>query len=102
MTGDTLAVVFGVARDTGGAAARGVTIRAEWNEILRAGIDVVRVRPITDETMTSETGRFALCGLPAETPITIRVRRGRATLAGLQVRVRPGEARRVDLTLRAR
>ena len=102
MTGDTLAVVFGVARDTGGAAARGVTIRAEWNEILRAGIDVVRVRPITDETMTSETGRFALCGLPAETPITIRVRRGRATVAGLQLHVRPGEARRVDFTLRAR
>jgi hypothetical protein len=99
-TGDTLAVIFGVVRDSSGTAARGTTVRAEWNEILRAGTAAVRVRPIIDETLTSDTGRFALCGLPPATLITVRARRGRGLIVTSQARLQAGEIRRLDMTLR--
>jgi hypothetical protein len=97
---DTSSLILGVVRDSGAKAAPGVIVSAEWTEILRAGADRMRVRPITNETFTVRGGRYALCGLPAETRLTIRARRGKDNVAGPQLRVLPGEVRRLDFTLR--
>ena len=97
---DSLLLIVGVVRDTASVLARGASISAEWKEVHRVGAEAFGVNPITNATTTSDRGRYALCGLPTETSLTIRARHGQQIVMSKQPPAARGEVRRIDLTLR--
>lgn len=96
---DSLAMMVGVVRDSGVTAAN-ARVRAEWTEYVGAGLENLRAQQTWTEATTAKNGHYALCGIPSRKEITVRVVRGNASVAVPQRSVRPGEVRRVDLTLR--
>ena len=99
---DTLGIVLGIVRDTSGLLATGVKVTVEWSNYSKPQPDRLAIRPITAEGTTGTDGRFALCGLPTRQPITVRASLKRSPLASNQLRLEPGEVRRVDLSLKER
>jgi hypothetical protein len=104
-TDDSTAVLIGVARDTSGARAPAIDVAASWNTISsvpgRSG-NQVAMQPITVATKTVAAGRFALCGIPANSPVKITARSGRTQAERGGLRLSPHELRRVDLSLHPR
>lgn len=98
---DSASIVLGVVRDTSAATASGATVRAEWKEFSTPGADRLVSRPLVAETKTIAGGRFALCGLPPNTRVTLQARRDRNSAVGPALHFTPGEVRRLDLRLRA-
>jgi carboxypeptidase family protein len=99
---DTLGVVLGIVRDTSALLAAGVKVTVEWSNYSKPQPDRLAIRPITVEGTTGRDGRYALCGLPTRRPVTVRASRDRSLLASSQIRLEPGEVRRVDLSLKER
>jgi len=97
---DSVSLILGVIRDTSSATAAGATVRAEWTEVLRRGMNGLQSQPVTNETTSTAGGRYALCGLPSEKRLTIRARQGGQVVTTQQPPAARGEVRRLDLTLR--
>lgn len=98
---DSSAVLIGVVRDTSGSSANGASVRAEWNEFTRSGSERLARRSMSIETNARAAGRFAICGLPTDRPVTIRARREGNSAVSPVLHVNPGEVQRVDLHLHA-
>lgn len=98
---DSSSILVGVVRDTTDAAAPGARVRVEWNAFSKMASDRLVNRPVAAETKSAAGGRFALCGLPPNTRLTVQARRGGNSVAGPVLHFSPGEVRRVDLRLRA-
>jgi hypothetical protein len=102
---DSTAVLLGVTRDTSGARATAIEVAASWNTFSsvpgRPG-NQVATHPFTAETKTASAGRFALCGIPANSLVKLTARSGRMQAEHSGLRLSPRELRRVDLSLRAR
>ena len=102
---DSSAVLFGTVRDTSGRLASGVEVRAHWQSFAKAGpADAERLlaRATVVETQSVAGGRYALCGIPADTRVTLRANRGDGASASATLRLVRGEMRRVDGTLKPR
>jgi hypothetical protein len=97
---DSTAIVFGIVRDTGDTRAPGANVRAEWTTVAPKGTTGVRSQPLWIETTVTSRSRYALCGIPAGVRYILRARRDRSTTAVSQPSMKPGDARRLDLTLR--
>lgn len=101
---DSASILVGVVRDTSDtsdATAPGARVRAEWHEFSKPSSEQLMTRPLAVETNAIAGGRFALCGLPANTRIMVEARRGRNRATGLVLHFNPGEVRRQDLRLHA-
>lgn len=98
---DSAALLIGVVRDTSGSSANGASVRAEWNEFTKPGSERLAQRTMSIETTARAAGRFAICGLPTNRPLTIRARRDGNSAVSPVLHVNPGEVQRVDLRLRA-
>jgi hypothetical protein len=96
---DSLSLIIGVVRDSA-SAVTGANVRAEWTDISRAGTDRLRTQQISNETLTSNGGRYFLCGIPADRRLTVKASRGKAQAVSAPQLVTRGEVRRVDLTFR--
>ncbi|BAH38393.1 hypothetical protein GAU_1351 [Gemmatimonas aurantiaca T-27] len=69
----SVGVAEGRLRDSSGTSLVDVLIRADWQSDFRVGIDErVRFQNRGRETRTVEDGRFVLCELPFDVPISIR------------------------------
>jgi hypothetical protein len=97
---DSLSLIVGVIRDTASTVASGARVSAEWMEVRPSGTRALSVRPIQNATFTTARGRYALCGLPTATSLTLRARHGEQAIMSKQPPAARGEVRRVDLTLR--
>lgn len=97
---DSTAMLIGVVRDTSGSTATGASVRAEWQSFAKAAADRLTARTQISETRAVGGGRFALCGLPPDTRLTVTARRGGNNAASPVLHLAPGEVRRVDLRLR--
>lgn len=98
---DSLGILVGIVRDTGATKALGASVRAEWRQFAKQGSDRLSIQPIWNETQAGSGGRYALCGLAPESRLTIHARRGQNSVTSQQPQLRPGEVRRLDLTLKA-
>jgi hypothetical protein len=98
---DSLAVIVGVVHDTAATNALGARVRAEWQQFSKQGSDRLVSQPIVNETVAGPGGRYALCGVPASAHVTVHARRDHNVAKSPLPPLRPGEVRRLDLTLRA-
>jgi hypothetical protein len=96
---DSLAIVLGVVRDTSDLSGTGATVRVEWNEFSKSASQIA-THPIVVETRATRGGRYAVCGVPADRPITVRASRAGNRVAVPGLHLRAGEVRRMDLSLR--
>jgi hypothetical protein len=99
-TTDSGAIVIGIVRDTSESNAPGVSVRAEWQSFARPNAELLATRALSAETKSAAAGRFALCGVPPNTRVTVQAHRDRNSAASPVLHLEPGEVRRVDLRLR--
>ena len=96
---DTLGVVLGIVRDTSGRGAAEVLVEVGWSTFAKMGSERLAARPRVAETKSLAGGRYAVCGVPAEARLTIRAGRGKTEQATTELKLAPGDVRRVDLSL---
>ena len=102
---DSSAVLFGTVRDTSGRLASGVEVRARWQSFAKVGpgdAERLSVHSSVLETQSVAGGRYALCGIPADTRVMLRANRGNEASESATLRLVRGELRRVDGTLKPR
>lgn len=84
----SVGVVEGMLHDQSGSIVADAVIRAEWRAAFRVGTDArVTFQNRGRETRSQDDGRFVVCELPYEVPITLRVIDSSGQLAQRTVRL---------------
>ena len=97
--GQPATLLYGYVRDgSSPAVVADATVTIAWRVPMPRG-PTVGVRNHTLETRSDATGAFQVCGVPRETPLTVRATRG--TRRGLEQRLDPivSAVNRVDVEL---
>jgi hypothetical protein len=96
------AAIIGIVRDTSGARAAGVSVVARWESFGKTNDRLTARQNVADITSAAD-GRFALCGLPADSRILLSAKYGNLTSEPFgYLLLGQGEVRRGDLSLKAR
>jgi hypothetical protein len=92
----TLTLLYGYVSDgMSPGVVPGATVRAAWRLTLPRG-PTVGVRTRSLETQTDASGRYQLCGIPVDTPFTIRVSQGARRGAEQRIEALSSPVKRVD------
>jgi hypothetical protein len=68
-------LLFGVLQRADGEPATGVPLTAVWKSGMRIENNTARYEPSEARAMSDALGTFRMCGVPRETPITVRAQR---------------------------
>lgn len=94
---DTSAAILGVARDElTGKPAAGATVRVSWQQVGGTS-SALRVNEQMAEAVVERNGRYAVCGLPPDKPVTIRAVRGKERGKDFSLRTIGRFVHRIDL-----
>jgi hypothetical protein len=92
------AMVVGVVRDSlTGRPVTDVAVRAAFQDVQGRTTSDLMVSNRTMEARTTERGHYALCALPLERPVTVRVLRDGTSSAARTLRLEARDVMRVDL-----
>lgn len=93
-------MLTGVVRDADGAAVPGSVVRVQWERPTRVGERAVVKNMQVARIDTDEHGRYHACGLPPQTPITVRAAAPEQQSELLTAKLHQGELQTVNVILR--